>query len=185
MKRKIEQILIDIVDFVIIVSLFGPSKAGRITGQDVVTSSQLVKAVDISQLSTAEFVYNGIAEKYKEGNPEEVECYISYNASVKVGVQMEDIKFDIDKDSKTVTPVLPEIDVNITDLDEGSISYIPEDPDIPLKEIIRCCEDDAVREASESDELYQTAEENLRSVIEALLKPVLTDAGYEIVWEAE
>ena len=44
---------------------------------------------------------------------QEVECYIAYNANVKVGIQMEDVKFDIDEDKKTVTPVLPEITVNI------------------------------------------------------------------------
>ena len=185
MKRKMARIIIVIAALAVITGLFGPAVAGRIRGQDVVTSSQLVKAVDISRLSTAEFAYHGIAEKYKEDNPEEVECYISYNASVKVGVQMEEIGFDIDKESKTVMPLLPEIDVNIADLDEGSISYIPEDPDIPLKEIIRCCEDDAIREARESDALYRTAEDNLRSVIEALLKPVLAGTGYEIVWETE
>lgn len=53
---------------------------------------------------------------------------------------------------------------------EEEISYLPKNPDIFLKK------------ANNSDKLYQTAEENHRAVIEALLSPILDDAGYSIVW---
>ena len=43
------------------------------TGKDVVTSSRLEKAINIDNLSTAEFIYNGIAEKRKEKKPEKVD----------------------------------------------------------------------------------------------------------------
>ena len=78
-----------------------------------------------------------------------------------------DVEFEIDEENKTVTPILPEISVNIAALDENEISYIPKNPDIPLKEIIVLCKEDAVREANDSKKLYQTAEENLKAVIEA------------------
>ena len=49
---------------------------------------------------------------------------------------MEDVKFKIDEEKKTVTPILPEIEINIATLDENSISYIPKNPDLSLKEVI-------------------------------------------------
>ena len=165
-------------------SLFGPKVMNKIGKENVITSSQLEKAIDISQLSTAEFVYNGIAEKYDDDKPEKVECYIAYHADVKVGIQMEDVEFEIDEENKTVTPILPEISVNIAALDENEISYIPKNPDIPLKEIIVLCKEDAVREANDSKKLYQTAEENLKAVIEALVSPILEHAGYTIKWQS-
>ena len=165
-------------------SLFGPNVMNKIGKENVITSSQLEKAIDISQLSTAEFVYNGIAEKYDDDKPEKVECYIAYHADVKVGIQMEDVEFEIDEENKTVTPILPEISVNIAALDENEISYIPKNPDIPLKEIIVLCKEDAVREANDSKKLYQTAEENLKAVIEALVSPILEHAGYTIQWQS-
>lgn len=165
-------------------SLFGPNVMNKIGKENVITSSQLEKAIDISQLSTAEFVYNGIAEKYDDDKPEKVECYIAYHADVKVGIQMEDVEFEIDEENKTVTPILPEISVNIAALDENEISYIPKNPDIPLKEIIVLCKEDAVREANDSKKLYQTAEENLKAVIEALVSPILEHAGYTINWQS-
>ena len=165
-------------------SLFGPNVMNKIGKENVCTSSQLEKAIDISQLSTAEFVYNGIAEKYDDDKPEKVECYIAYHADVKVGIQMEDVEFEIDEANKTVTPILPEISVNIAALDENEISYIPKNPDIPLKEIIVLCKEDAVREANDSKKLYQTAEENLKAVIEALVSPILEHAGYTMKWQS-
>ena len=53
---------------------------------------------------------------------------------------------------------------------EEEISYLPKNPDIFLKE------------ANNSDKLYQTAEENLKSAIEALLSPILKSAEYTLQW---
>lgn len=160
-------------------------KAGlldKILGTSMVTSSQLEQAIYIDELSTAEFIYNGIAEKYKEDNEDEIECYVAYNSSVKVGIKMEDVKFKINKDKKKITPVLPALKINIATVDPDSISYIPKNPDIELKEVIKLCKEDAMREANDSKELYETAEENIKSVIEALLDPVVSSKGYSIIW---
>lgn len=181
MKKK----LILLVLVVVIAAGAGlvlPNKISKIGKENTITSSQLEKAIDISQLSTAEFVYNGVAEKKNENSPEDVDCYIAYDANVKVGINMEDVKFKIDEEKKTVTPILPDITVNIATIDEEEISYMPKNPDISLKEAITLCKEDAMKEANNSDKLYQTAEENLRAVIEALLSPVLDAAGYSIIW---
>lgn len=182
MKKKIIPMAMLVVIIVVAAGLFGPAIRNKMDKKNIITSSQLEKAIDISQLSTAEFVYNGIAEKHDEDHPEKVDCYIAYNANVKVGIQMDEVKFDINEQEKTVKPTLPEIMVNIATLDEESISYIPKNPDITLKEIIILCKEDAMKEANSSKKLYQTAEENLKSVIEALLSPILENAGYTIVW---
>lgn len=182
MKKKLISIIFIAV---IAISIIGTTIITKIGKNNVITSSQLEKAIDISQLSTAEFVYNGVAEKYEDNNQEKIEFYISYNANAKVGIQMEDVKFEIDEKNKTVTPILPEITVNIATLDEESISYIPKNPDIALRDIITICKEDAMNEANNSEKLYQTAEDNLRAVIEALLSPILKNAEYSIVWKSE
>ena len=43
--------------------------------------------------------------------------------------------------------------------------------------------EDAKREANQSECLHQTAQENLQSVIEALLSPIMKQAGYQIMWQ--
>ena len=180
-KNKQSRVLFVIV-VVIVIVLIGSTAVKKFGENDVITSSQLEKAIDIDELSTAEFVYNGVAEKYNDDKPEEVDFYIAYEANVKVGIQMGEVKFDIDEDNKTVKPLLPELSVNIVTPNTESLSYIPKDPDIPLKEIIALCEKDAMNEANNSEELYETAEQNLQAVIEALLSPILDHAEYSVVW---
>lgn len=182
MKKKIILALAVIAIVLAAGGIFAPKLLSRLDKDQVLTSSQLEKAIDIDQLSTAEFVYNGVAEKKDANDAEKVQCYIAYHANVKVGIQMEDVTFTIDEETKNVHPILPEITVTIASLDEDAISYIPKNPDITLKEVITLCKEDAVREASESEKLYQTAEENLRAVIEALLSPILNSRGYTIAW---
>ena len=139
MKKKIIGSVLVLGIVAAAAGLFVPNAVQKITKESVITSSQLEKAVDISELSTAEFIYNGIADKYSDGNLEETECHIAYASTVKV--------------------------------------------DVELKDIMTVCKEDALKEASESKELYQTAEENLQSAIEALLSPILKNAGYTMQWD--
>ena len=190
MKKKIIGSVLVLGIVAAAAGLFVPNAVQKITKESVITSSQLEKAVDISELSTAEFIYNGIADKYSDGNLEETECHIAYASTVKVGIALDQITFTIDEEKKTVTPVLPEITVNTVTVDPDSLSFIPQNPDVELKDIMLEKLDPAylsahgfTEEASESKELYQTAEENLQSAIEALLSPILKNAGYTMQWD--
>ena len=180
MKKKIIGSVLVLGIVAAAAGLFVPNAVQKITKESVITSSQLEKAVDISELSTAEFIYNGIADKYSDGNLEETECHIAYASTVKVGIALDQITFTIDEEKKTV---LPEITINTVTVDPDSLSFIPQNPDVELKDIMTVCKEDALKEASESKELYQTAEENLQSAIEALLSPILKNAGYTMQWD--
>ena len=171
-----------LVGFVFIILFIGIRFTEKIGPGNIVTSSQLIDAMEISDLSTAEFMYNGIAVKYKEKNPEEVEYYIAYDSVVKVGVDMSKINFEIDNQNKTVKPVLPEVKINEIFIDENSFSYIPKNPDLSMQEIITICKDDVQKEAGEASELFEIAQENLRDVVEALIMPILEYNEYEIIW---
>lgn len=65
MKKKIFSVVIIVVIVLVVGSIFGPTVINKIGKDNVITSAQLEKAIDISQLSTAEFVYNGVAEKIR------------------------------------------------------------------------------------------------------------------------
>jgi hypothetical protein len=68
-------------------------------------------------------------------------------------------------------------------VDESSFSFIPAATLMDMKEVITVCKEDAEKEAAASKELEQCAIDNLRSIIEGLTSPLLTSAGYSIVWE--
>lgn len=159
--------------------IFPMWESGRETS---VTVSTLKDAVNISELSTAQFTYNGIAEVYKDKSKKKVACYISYKAKVRAGIDMSKVEFEINEENKTVKPILPEITVVPDINDEASLSFIPDDANIELKEALEVCEDDAKEEALKSEKLMESAQENLHSIIEALLYPILNDNGYTLIW---
>ena len=68
-KRKIKRkiiggVLVTAIVVGVVAGLFVPGAISKIRKEDVITSSQLEKVININELSTAEFIYNGIADKY-------------------------------------------------------------------------------------------------------------------------
>lgn len=194
-KPKILPIVIVAVIAVAVIgtvfALVGPG-SNRITKADYITSAMLEDAIEIDNLSTAEFVYNGIAEHYRgeDENPnplffwesnEPVDYRICYKATVKAGISMKDVEFEVDDSSKTVTAKLPAITLTSV-VNPDSMQFIPESTDADMQSIFAICEADVEQEAQQSEELYKTAEENLQSVVEALTLPILNASGYTLVW---
>lgn len=177
-------IIVLFIGFVVLVTAIMFRFSGGMAKEEpaIITSSTLTDAIDISELSTAQFTYNGIAELYQDENKQKVKCHIRYNATIKAGINMSDVKWEIDEANKTVTPILPEIKITANPVDEKTVSFIPSSPNAELSEILKVCREDAEQEAMESSELVETAEENLKSIIEGLLYPILSPQGYSLVW---
>ena len=182
-KKIIGGVSVTAIVVVVVAGLCVPGAVSKIKEEDVITSSQLEKVININDLATAEFIYDGIADKYNEKNPDKVECHIAYESTIKVGIDMDKVKFSIDEKNKTITPELPEATINNVEVDTNTLSYMPENPKIEINDIITLCKKDAMKEAGEAPELYHAAEENLQSAIEALLSPILKTAGYTLEWE--
>lgn len=119
----------------------------------------------------------------KTKKKKKLKCSLRYDATVKVSSDMSKITFDIDRNKKTVTPQLPALELNVYLDDENSISSIPQNIKMDLKEALTICREDAQREAEESQQLFDTAETNLKSIVEALIKPILDSNGYQISWD--
>lgn len=169
--------------FLILVSVLKLNGVFEKKEPEIITNSTLMRTVDVSELSTAEFIYNGIAEIYEGDDADTVKCRVRYKARVKATINMDEITFDIDDEKKTVRPSLPKISLKASLDNQEGLSFIPENSKIDLQEAMEACEKDVTAEAKENEELYQSAEENLQDVIEALTYPILNAKGYSLVWE--
>ena len=172
--------IIIIVGLVIVGGVFGANLLANPGSTQIITSSTLERLVNISKLSTAEFVYNGIADKINDDGSTAYHVY--YASSVRASIDMGDIDFDIDEEARTVTPILPDIVIDDPVLDETSLELMPRNPNSSLPELISLCKQDALTEVKSDGQIYETAQENLRSTIEALLNPLLEQSGYTLVW---
>lgn len=184
-KKKI--LLFGVVSIIVILLVFAfiARKFGIWDNREkkIITSSTLTEAIDISELSSAQFVYNGIAEIYKDEEKTETKCHVRYNATVKAGIDMKAVTFEINHEAKTIKPVLPEINITSNTVDEKTFSYIPENSDVNLQEVLVACQEDALAESKQSSELLDLAKENLKSFIEALLLPIASSQNYKIIWD--
>ncbi len=76
--RKKTKLLVRIVDILALIAL-AVSLVIHFDGTNktqIMTSATLEKAIDVSDLSTAQFTYNGIAEIYKDITHKKVKCYM-------------------------------------------------------------------------------------------------------------
>ena len=181
MNRKLFKLVLIIgIAIVLAAGLFRFVLLNNSNNESIIASSMLTKAIDIADLSTAEFKYRGIADVYSDESRTNVRCRICYNAVVKAGINMKDVKFDVDAENKVVTATLPDIGIKVNVIDEQSMAVLPSNTDVAIADMLKYSKEDAEKEATESGKLKIVARENLESTINALLLPILKPQGYTL-----
>lgn len=108
--KKVKYIIgIVIVLMVVIIVSLTISITTKKSEPEIISKSTLEKIINVSDLSTFEAVYNGIAKVTEKDNPEKINYYVSYDAKVKAGVDFEKVDITVDTEEKIITVKLPEI----------------------------------------------------------------------------
>lgn len=144
--------------------------------------STLIDTKEISALSVSEFVYNGIAQSLKDNG--EPDYNVLYKSTVKVSIDANLIRYTADDGQKIVTFSFPAFTIENPVIDVGSISLIPNRQDLYMDEVITLCRNDALTEVKKSEKLITSAQENIRSIIEAWYSPVLPGYSFEYIFNA-
>ena len=187
MKKKIIPIVIAIITTILVVALilivalnFGKEKE-----KEIISSATLKEIIEISELSTFEAVYNGVAQVMNEKNTEEIDYYVSYEATVKAGIDFEQIQIDVDNEEKEIVVTLPEIQLNDIDVDIASLDYIfvneKANNETVTQTAYEACKTDVNNECTQEDAIYELARQNAKNVIEALIKPFVNQMDEEYV----
>ena len=143
--------------------------------------SDLINTKDISMLSVSEFVYNGIAQREKEDGS--IDYNVFYKSTVKVSIDANKTEYTINEKEKKVTFNFPEFTVENPVIDVDSFSFIPSRNDLFVRDAIALCRNDALSEAKNSEKLISSAQENLKSIVEAWYSPVLEGYTFEYVFK--
>lgn len=159
--------------------------------KEIVTVSALEKIVNVSELSTFTAVYNGIAQVMDEKKTDDVDYYVSYEATVNAGINFEKIAFQIDNEAKTIRIGLPEVHITKLNVDIASLDYIfydeKKNASSVTEEAYKACEDDVQNESEKADAILRLAKENAETIVRALVEPFVEqlDAAYtlDIDWE--
>lgn len=161
--------------------------------QSVVTKTTLMEVLEISELSTITYTYNGIVPGYDTLNTtenRELSYYVSYEGTVKAGIDFSKIDIEIGEENKEIKVTLPKVKILDTIVDESSLEYIHKKSQSDSKGqnykiAFQLCSED-LRKKTEGDKtLLELAKSNAESAVTALLEPWIEqmEEGYHIVVE--
>ena len=182
-SRKAIVIIAVTVIAVVIAAAVIVSVASKRAKPEIFSVSTLERIINVSELSTFEAVYNGIAEVADAENPEKINYYVSYDAKVIAGINFEDVDISVDHDNKLVTVIMPEIKINEINVAIESLDYIflndKENTSTVSTEAYKKCIEDVENESQSNDAILQLAGDNARNIIEALIKPFIQQLDEE------
>ena len=152
----------------------------------IITTSTLEKILNVSDLSTFEAIYNGVAKVTNPDDPQEIDYYVSYNAAVKAGIDFEQVVISVDEDAKIISVKLPKIKISDITVDIESMDYIFVNDDANTEtvseEAYKKCIDDVTRESNNETAIFELAEQNAKNIVEALIQPFVSslDSEYQL-----
>ena len=177
-----------IIVIIYLIAVFALPSCSTNDDGHLVTASSLKKIVNVSDLSTFESVYNGIA-KVKNSKSKKIDYYVSYEAKVKAGIDFSEVKIDVNNEKKVITVTLPNVKIEDPEVDIKSLDYmfINEDANTNFvsAQAYKECKKDAEKESLSASSILELAEQNAKNVIEALIKPFADqlDEDYDLVFE--
>ena len=156
---------------------------------EIISLTALEKMVDVSDMSTFEAIYNGIAEVENEADPTQIDYYVSYEAKVKAGFDFENLNMQVDHDRKVITVKIPEIKITDVNVDIGSLDYIFENKKANTENVseqaYKECNEDVTKESAEEKAIYELAKQNAKNTMEAIIQPFMEQLDEEYQLQIE
>ncbi len=144
----------------------------------VEATSRLEKILQISELSTYQVTFNGVADIHSDDGS--LLYYTAYQAKVNIGLDMEKIQVSVtepEAPEQKITVTLPEIEIADVNVDPGSLDYIFEDSSADTDTVsitaLPACKADAEAECRSDEAIFELARENAVRTVEALMQPFL------------
>lgn len=144
----------------------------------VETSSRLEKILQISELSTYQVTFNGVADIH--GDDGSLLYHTAYQAKVSIGLDLEQVQVSVSEPEdaeQKITVTLPEIEIADVNVDPGSLDYIFKDSSANTDTVsitaLPACKADAEAECRSDQVIFSLARENAVRTIEALMQPFL------------
>mgnify|MGYP002624503529 CR=1 FL=1 len=164
-------------------SFRAPKKERRTT----VTASALQQVLNISDLSTVEFRYGSVTQALDD--KQKTKYYVTYNGTVQVGIDFEEIakSIAVDTEEKTITVTMPPPKILSTNVNVDTLDYIfvknKYNQTGLTEEALQLCREDLSNELEHNTEIFSIAKENAESAVRQLLEPWLkqADGEYTIV----
>lgn len=185
-KRKIAVIVL--ITVVLIATVyFGPKifypDAGTI---NTISESSLKEVIEINDLSTLDYTYNGIVT-VKDEESEEDKYHVAYEGKVTAGIDITKVDVRVDEEKKEIVITLPDVAVQAVHIDMGTLDYIfvkkKYETETVSQEAYKACVSDLESKSKKETMLLSMARENAISAMSALIEPWVNqiDKEYKVV----
>ena len=133
--------------------------------------SDLMKAVNVSRVSSVDYRYRGIAEKsgWIFGNRQ---YCVQYVAHVNASFNISNLEFSVDHDKGTITVLIPKPKIE-TQLEEDKFKFLPDNPNGKIADVIHICKNDAEEEIKREGNVIEMAYDSMEDTIEWLIYPIV------------
>jgi hypothetical protein len=159
---------------------FSNKKEEKVT---TITQSDIEEVFEISELQTAEYVYNAIVAVYSDDG-KKVKYYASYEGTVTAGINFNDIAIDIDEENKEITLTVPEVSILDPRVDKLRFLFTNDkyDEKDTYDEALPLCKADLNERIENDEDFLSMAKENTSQVVEAMVSPWVSmmDAEYKV-----
>lgn len=186
MKKWLLLLAVMIIAALLCVIAFFTMSKGKKEKREIITVPTLEKIINVSDLSTFTAVYNGIAVVNNEKKPEKVEYYVSYEARVNAGIDVEKIAISVDNTEKIIRIELPkvhitDVDVNLASLDFIFVNDKANTPSVSAQ-AYKACEKDVKEESAQQNAILELAKQNAVNIVTALTRPIVEqlDSAYTL-----
>lgn len=155
--------------------------------KEIITEAMLEEVINVSELSTFEAVYNGVAKVYNKQKPVNIDYYVSYCSKIKAGIDFEQVGISVDNEAKKITATLPEVTITDVTVDITTLDYIFQNAAANnasvSEEAYKACIEDATVESRRQKDIYSFAQQNAENVIKALINPFVSQLDEEYTLE--
>lgn len=187
-KKSVKLIIVSCIMVMLLgITVYVVSNTTQKNKTQIISQATLQKVINVSELSTYEAVYNGVAKVMNVDNPERVDYYVSYEAKVKAGIDFEDVDIQVNDEQKIITVVIPQIEIKDVNVDIASLDYIFENKKANTatvsEQAYKKCIEDVTKESSAEKDIYDLAGKNAENIIEALIRPFVEqlDTEYQLI----
>lgn len=151
-----------------------------------ITKSSLQKVLEVSDLSTIEYVYNGFATVTEKDNPKDIKYHVAYEGEVLGGINFKDVKFNIKEEEKIIEIITPQPIIQNVSVEPETLDFIflknSAKSETLIQEAYNASVEDIETSANNEDGLLKIAKENAIDTLKALYEPLFesTNNDYKI-----
>lgn len=148
----------------------------------IVSESSLKEIINTDELATLEYFYHSIVQ-VKDEETDKVKYHVTYEGTVRMGINFEEIKINIDEANKQINVLLPDAELFDYNIEPGTLDFIFEKEKYETETVIieaeSVCKEDLRKKASGDTDLMKLAKESAMDAMNALLCPWIEQVADE------